>query len=58
MNENDEEIGKSTKRDCHKVDGEGNIKLHRAFSVFLFNNDGDMLMQKRSSHKVIKKSQG
>lgn len=26
-------------------------KLHRAFSVFLFNDNGDLLMQQRSKHK-------
>lgn len=48
---NDNPIGSASKRDCHKVEGDG-IRLHRAFSVFLFNKDGDMLLQKRSSHKV------
>jgi hypothetical protein len=48
---NDQPIGSASKRDCHKVDGD-DIRLHRAFSVFLFNKDGDMLLQKRSSHKV------
>lgn len=51
VNENDEYLGPSSKRDCHLVSN-GNIKLHRAFSVFLFNSNGDMLIQKRSSHKV------
>lgn len=48
---NDRAIGSASKRDCHKVEGD-EIRLHRAFSVFLFNKDGDMLLQKRSSHKV------
>jgi len=48
---NDKPIGSASKRDCHKVEGDG-IRLHRAFSVFLFNKDGDMLLQKRSSHKI------
>lgn len=48
----DRAIGQSSKRDCHRVDENGRIKLHRAFSVFLFNSNGDMLIQKRSSHKV------
>lgn len=54
VNENDDYLGPSSKRDCHLVSN-GNIKLHRAFSVFLFNSNGDMLIQKRSSHKVKKK---
>lgn len=52
VNENDVLIGHTSKRDCHKLDDQQNIKLHRAFSVFLFNRQGEMLMQKRSSHKV------
>lgn len=52
VDEFDRAIGQSTKRDCHRVDENGHIKLHRAFSVFLFNTNGDMLIQKRSSHKV------
>ena len=51
VDSNDKAIGSASKKDCHKVEGE-NIKLHRAFSVFLFNKSGDMLLQKRSSHKV------
>lgn len=51
VDENDRNIGSASKRDCHRVDG-NDIKLHRAFSVFLFNKDGDMLIQKRSSLKV------
>lgn len=52
VNENDEAIGVSSKRDCHRVNAEGHVKLHRAFSVFLFNSDGDMLVQRRAPHKV------
>jgi isopentenyl-diphosphate delta-isomerase len=52
VNEHDEKVGYCSKRDCHKVDENQNIKLHRAFSVFLFNRNGEMLMQKRSSHKI------
>lgn len=54
VDENDRSIGHGSKRDCHRVGADGGLKLHRAFSVFLFNSDGDMLLQKRSSHKVIK----
>lgn len=49
----DQNVGNASKRDCHKVEGD-KIRLHRAFSVFLFNKEGDMLLQKRSSHKVGK----
>ena len=49
----DKNVGFASKRDCHKVEG-NDIKLHRAFSVFLFNKSGEMLLQKRSNHKVKK----
>jgi hypothetical protein len=51
VDENDKNIGFASKRDCHKVEHNG-IRLHRAFSVFLFNKNGEMLLQKRSNHKV------
>ena len=46
VNKKDEEIGTEFKMKAHK---EG--KLHRAFSVFIFNSTGDLLLQKRSSKK-------
>uniref|UniRef100_A0A2M4ASB9 isopentenyl-diphosphate Delta-isomerase n=1 Tax=Anopheles triannulatus TaxID=58253 RepID=A0A2M4ASB9_9DIPT len=52
VNERDESVGQASKRDCHRVDPEGNIRLHRAFSVFLFNSSGDMLLQRRSIDKI------
>lgn len=52
VDENDRSLGATSKRDCHRVGIDGDIKLHRAFSVFLFNSRGDMLVQKRSSQKV------
>ncbi len=45
----DNEIGYSSKVECH--DGAG--ILHRAFSVFLFNDAGQVLLQKRSSSKRL-----
>lgn len=45
--------GYETKRDCHL---KKNIleygMLHRAFSVFLFNKKGELLLQQRSNEKV------
>lgn len=52
VDENDKNVGFASKRDCHKVSDGDQIRLHRAFSVFLFNKNGDMLLQKRSNHKV------
>lgn len=45
----DEIIGYRSKGDCH--DGEG--ILHRAFSVFLFNDQGHVLLQQRSADKRL-----
>lgn len=53
VDESDRVLGNASKRDCHRVDPDGNIRLHRAFSVFLFNSRGEMLLQRRSTHKVI-----
>lgn len=52
VDENDKIIGNATKKECHLVNKTGDILLHRAFSVFLFNKKGDLLLQKRSSSKV------
>lgn len=45
----DNEIGLSSKADCH--DGEG--QLHRAFSLFLFNDQGELLLQRRGAEKRL-----
>lgn len=52
VDENDKIIGKATKKECHLVKPDGSIPLHRAFSVFMFNSRGDLLLQKRSPMKV------
>ena len=46
---NDEEIGHLSKNRCH--DGEG--LLHRAFSLFIFDDEGRLLVQKRSAKKRL-----
>ncbi len=45
----DTEQGFLSKAECH--DGEG--RLHRAFSVFLFNDAGELLLQQRSQAKRL-----
>jgi isopentenyl-diphosphate delta-isomerase len=45
----DNVVGHRTKGDCH--DGAG--LLHRAFSVFLFNEHGEVLLQQRSADKRL-----
>lgn len=52
VDENDNPLGHASKRDCHRLADNGTLLLHRAFSVFLFNTKGEMLLQRRSSHKV------
>ena len=41
VDKNDVEIGSLSKARCHDGDG----ILHRAFSLFIFNPDGDLLLQ-------------
>lgn len=49
VDEQDREIGFCSKRECHEGDG----LLHRAFSVFLFNDAGEVLLQQRSAEKPL-----
>ena len=46
VTENDEVLGLMEKQQAH-ING----LLHRAFSVFLFNSKGEMLLQKRATEK-------
>lgn len=45
----DQETGYGSKADCH----DGNGVLHRAFSLFLFNEAGELLLQQRGSQKRL-----
>ena len=49
VDRSDNEIGYVSKADAH--DGKG--MLHRAFSVFLFNDDGQLLLQQRAPAKRL-----
>lgn len=46
VNENDEALGAMEKMEAHLK-----AVLHRAFSVFIFNEKGEMLLQQRAKHK-------
>ncbi|MBL7743181.1 MAG: isopentenyl-diphosphate Delta-isomerase [Chitinophagaceae bacterium] len=46
VNENDEAVGTMDKMEAHKKG-----VLHRAFSVFVFNSKGEMLLQRRALNK-------
>jgi len=45
----DRETGHLSKAECHDGDG----LLHRAFSLFLFNTAGEMLLQRRAESKRL-----
>lgn len=46
VDENDNEIGIEEKMKAHE-----DAKLHRAFSIFIFNTKGEMLLQQRACEK-------
>lgn len=46
VNENDEQIGTMPKLEAHEK-----AVLHRAFSVFIFNDNNELMMQQRAKHK-------
>ena len=46
VNEFDEQIGLMPKLEAHEK-----AVLHRAFSVFVINNDNEIMLQQRASHK-------
>jgi isopentenyl-diphosphate delta-isomerase len=49
VDEDDNETGFLSKARCH----DGNGVLHRAFSIFLFNDDGELLLQQRAPGKRL-----
>lgn len=49
VDEQDREIGFKAKADCHTGSG----VLHRAFSIFVFNKHNELLLQQRSSTKML-----
>lgn len=46
VDEHDTEVGTSEKLRAHELG-----LLHRALSIFIFNTNGDLLLQKRAAHK-------
>jgi len=46
VNENDEQIGTMPKLEAHEK-----AVLHRAFSVFIFNDKSELMLQQRAKHK-------
>src|SRR5579862_2426446 len=49
VDETDREVGHLSKAKCH--DGQG--VLHRAFSLLIFNDEGELLLQQRASSKRL-----
>ncbi|MDT8408207.1 MAG: isopentenyl-diphosphate Delta-isomerase [Wenzhouxiangellaceae bacterium] len=49
VDENDNEVGYASKSNCHQ----GHGTLHRAFSIFLFDEHGRVLLQQRSAAKPL-----
>ncbi len=49
VDQNDNPIGKEDKVKCHLPNG----KLHRAFSALIFNDEGKLLLTKRSESKML-----
>ena len=52
LDEKDQVIGSDTKKNCHLNEEIKKGKLHRAFSVFLFNSKKELLLQQRSQAKI------
>ena len=46
VDEHDNQLGLMPKMEAHEK-----AVLHRAFSVFIFNSDGDLMLQQRAAHK-------
>lgn len=52
LDENDVPIGTASKKLCHLMTNIDKGLLHRAFSVFLFNDKNELLLQQRATEKI------
>ncbi|XP_007899392.1 isopentenyl-diphosphate Delta-isomerase 1 isoform X2 [Callorhinchus milii] len=52
IDQDDKRIGADTKKNCHLNENISKGLLHRAFSVFIFNTEGRLLLQQRSDAKI------
>uniref|UniRef100_A0A0B6ZI27 isopentenyl-diphosphate Delta-isomerase n=1 Tax=Arion vulgaris TaxID=1028688 RepID=A0A0B6ZI27_9EUPU len=52
VDKDDNNIGFASKKTCHLLENINKGMLHRAFSVFLFNTKGELLIQQRASEKI------
>ena len=54
VDSNDKVVGKASKKECHLLENiHGKNMLHRAFSVFIFNKNKELLITQRSSYKIL-----
>ncbi|XP_078320766.1 isopentenyl-diphosphate Delta-isomerase 1-like [Crassostrea virginica] len=52
IDRDDKVTGSALKKTCHLMQNINKGMLHRAFSVFLFNSEGRLLLQQRSQAKI------
>ncbi|CAL1535829.1 unnamed protein product [Lymnaea stagnalis] len=52
VDKDDNNIGSASKKVCHLLENINKGMLHRAFSVFLFNLKGELLLQQRAEAKI------
>ncbi|BFZ60197.1 isopentenyl-diphosphate delta-isomerase idi1 [Saitoella coloradoensis] len=52
IDETDTPLGSASKKTCHLMENINNNLLHRAFSVFLFDEENRLLLQQRADEKI------
>lgn len=52
VDENDNVLRPGSKKECHLLDANNDLILHRAFSAFIFNHENRLLIQQRASEKI------
>eukprot|EP01132_Coremiostelium_polycephalum_P000835 gene835-1042_t len=52
VNDDDRPIRPGSKKECHLMENINQGLLHRAFSIFLFNSEGKLLLQQRALEKI------
>ena len=52
IDNDDVAVGVASKKECHLLKNIESGMLHRAFSVFLFNTKGELLLQQRADAKI------
>jgi isopentenyl-diphosphate delta-isomerase len=52
VDENDRPLRAGSKKECHLMANINKGLLHRAFSVFVFNDQGKLLLQQRAEEKI------